>query len=89
MKNGVPTGLTEDIFRFVNKPYDLYCLEKKRTVLNGTKSPSSLALKIWELVPQSIKDKSELNSKLKSKHKLPANAHAGSENIYVGCIGFI
>ena len=47
-KNGVSTGLTEDIFNFVNKPYDLrnnrmLLRKRKRTTFYGTESLSSLA----------------------------------------------
>ena len=76
------TGLIEDIFEFVDKPYDLRnnnisLTKRNRTVFYGTGSLSSLALKIWELIRQSLKDETEPNSKLKSKHGLTANAHAG------------
>ena len=85
------TGLIEDIFEFVDKPYDLRnnsisLTKRNRTVFYGTDSLSSLALKIWELIHQSLKDETELsqltypNSKLKSKHGLTANAHAGCVN---------
>ena len=60
------TGLTEDIFQFLNKSYDLQnnsILLRKRnmTVFNETESLHSLAPKIWKLVPQSLKDKTELS----------------------------
>ena len=59
------TGLTEDIFQFLNKHYDLRnnsILLRKRnmTVFNETESLHSLAPKIWKLMPQSLKDKTEL-----------------------------
>ena len=73
MKSGVSTGLTEDIFNFVNKPYDLQnnrILLRKRnmTVFYRTKSLSSLATRISELIPQeSLKDETEL-SQFKTKN---------------------
>ena len=65
VKNGVSTGLTEDIFQFVNKPYDLrnnsiLLRIRNRIVFYRTESLSSLAPNIWELIPQSIKDETEL-----------------------------
>ena len=59
------TGLTEDIIQFLNKHYDLQnnsILLRKRnmTVFNETESLHSLAPKIWKLMPQSLKDKTEL-----------------------------
>ena len=73
VKNGVSTGLTEDIFHFVNKPYDLrnnriLFRKRNRTVFYGTESLSSLAPRIWELIPQSLKDETEL-SQFKTKIK--------------------
>ena len=73
VKNGVSTGLTEDIFHFVNKPYDLrnnriLFRKRNRTVFYGTESLSSLAQRIWELIPQSRKDETEL-SQFKTKIK--------------------
>ena len=80
VKNRVSTGLTEDIFHFVNKPYDLrnnLILFRKRTmtVFCSTESLSSLALRILELIPQSFKDETELSQfKTKIKTWLPAIA---------------
>ena len=73
VKNGVSTGLTEDIFQFVNKPYDLrnnriMLRKRNRTIFYGTESLSSLAPRIWELILQSLKGKTEL-SQFKSKIK--------------------
>ena len=73
VKNGVSTGLTEDIFHFVNKPYNLrnnriLFRKRNRTVFYGTESLSSLAPRIWELIPQLLKDETEL-SQFKTKIK--------------------
>ena len=64
VKNGVSTGLTEDIFQFVNKSYVLRnnsIMLRKKTVFYGKESLSSLAPKIWKLIPQSLKDETELS----------------------------
>ena len=56
VKNGLYTGLTENIFHFANKPCDLrnnrILFRKRNTaVFYGTESLSSLAPRIWELMP--------------------------------------
>ena len=73
VKNEMSTGLTEDIFHFVNRPYDLrnngmLCRKRNRSVFYGTDSLSSLAARIWELIVQSFKDETEL-SQFKTKIK--------------------
>ena len=73
VKNGVSAGLTEDIFHFFSKPYDLrnnriLFRKRNRTAFYSTESLSSLAPRIWELIPQSLKDESEL-SQFKTKIK--------------------
>ena len=73
VKNGLSTELTEDIFHFVNKPYDLrnnriLLRKRNRTDFYGTECLSSLAPRIWELVPQSLKNEAELSQfKIKIK----------------------
>ena len=73
VKNGVSTGLTENIFHFVKKPYDLrnnriLLRKRNRTDFYGTECLSSLAPRIWELVPQSLKNETELSQfKIKIK----------------------
>ena len=94
VKNGVSTGFTEHIFQVVNKTYDLrnnklLLRKRNRTFFNVTESLSFLALKFSELVPQSLKDKTVLNSKLKSKHGLPVNAHSDCvKNILFKLVSF-
>ena len=66
VKNGVSTGVTEDNFQFVNKPYDLrnnriLLGKRNRTVFYGTESLSFFAPRICELIPQSLKDETELS----------------------------
>ena len=73
VKNWVSTGLTEHIFHFVNKTYDLLnnrMLVRKRniTIFYGTESLSSLAPRIWELLPKSYRDETEV-SQFKTKTK--------------------
>ena len=64
-KTGVSPELMNDIFHFVKRPYNLrsvYTLEKKRdhTVYHGSESLSSLAPKLWDLLPNSIKNSASL-----------------------------
>ena len=56
----------KDIFHFVQKPYNLRndsTLQRRanRTVYFGTESISSLAPKIWEIVPCEIKNAKSLD----------------------------
>ena len=64
-KTGVSPELMNDIFHFVKRPYNLrsvYTLERKRdhTVYHGSESLSSLAPKLWDLLPNSIKNSASL-----------------------------
>ena len=67
-KTGVSPELMNDIFNFVERPYNLrrdYTLERKRdhTVYHGSESLSSLAPKLWDLLPNTIKNSASLNKK--------------------------
>ena len=95
VKNGVSTGLTEDIFHFVNKTYDLrnnriLFRKRNRTVYYGTESLSSLAPRVWELTPQSLKDGAEL-SQFKTKIKTCTTSQYSCRlcKKYIGHAGFI
>ena len=63
-----------DIFHFAEKPYNLrnnsiIQRQANRTVYFGTESISSLAPKLWELIPSEIKSAKSLNifkAKIKS-----------------------
>ena len=71
--------------------YEIIILFRKRNrTVYGTESVSSLAPRIWELIPQLLKGKTEyLNSKLKLKHGIPASAHADCvKNILVMLVSF-
>ena len=67
------TGLRKDNFQFVHKPYNLgnnsVVLRKRNsTVFYGPESLSSLATKLWELIPQPLKGETELSQfKIKIK----------------------
>ena len=60
-KTGVLPELIHDVFHFVESPYNLrsdYTLKRKRdhTVYHDSQNLSSLALKLWDLVLNSIKN---------------------------------
>ena len=62
MKNGESTGLTEDIFQFVDKPYNLRInsiLLRKRNKKLFLRKRKIFLPKIWEVIPQSLKDEIE------------------------------
>ena len=91
----VSTGLTKDIFHFVNKPYNLrnnriLFRKRNRTGFYGTESLSSLAPRIWELIPQSLKDKTAL-SQFKTKIKIWTTSQCPYRlcKKYIGHVGFI
>ena len=94
-KTGVSPGLMNDMFHFVERPYNLrsdYTLEGKRdhTVYHGSESLSSLAPKLWDLLPNSIKNSASLKE---FKTKINTWAFERCPCIickkYVGRIGFI
>ena len=64
-KSGVSPELMNDIFHFVKRPHNLrsdHTLERKRdhTVYRCSESLSSLAPKLWDLPPNSIKNSASL-----------------------------
>ena len=94
-KTGVSPELMNDIFHFVKRPYNLrsdYTLERKRdhTVYHGSESLSSLAPKLWDLLPNSIKNSASLK-----EFKTIINTWAFERcpcricKKYVGRVGFI
>ena len=92
---GMSPELMNDIFHFAERPYNLrsdYTLERKRdhTVYHGSESLSSLAPKLWDLLPNSIK-----NSACLTEFKTNVNNWAFERcpcricKKYVGRVGFI
>ena len=74
VKNRLSSRLTEDVFHFVNKPYDLrnnriLIRKRNRTVFCGTESLSYLAPRIWALISQLLKGETEL-SQFKTEIKI-------------------
>ena len=95
VKNRVSTGLTEEIFHFVSKSYDLrnnriLLWKRNRTIFYRTESLSSLAPRIWELIPQSLQDEAELSQfKIKIKVWTTSQCPCRLCKKYIGYICFI
>ena len=94
-RNYLGPEIMKDIFHFVQKPYNLRndsTLQKRtnRRVYFGTESISSLAPKIWEIVPCEIKNAKSLDIfkkriKLWTTNKCPCRLCKR----YIGNVGFI
>ena len=94
-KTGVSPELMNDIFHFVERPYNLrsdYTLERKRdhTVYHSSESLSSLAPKLWDLLPNSIKNSASLKEfKTKINTWAFERCPCRIRKKYVGRVGFI
>ena len=93
--NNLSPSLMSDLFSFRNTGYNL-CGGSKlksntvKTVYYGTESISNLAPKIWEQVPDEIKDSKSLNTfKHKIKSWVPNSCPCRICKIYVPNVGFI
>ena len=94
-KNDLGPKIMKDTFHFIQKPYNLrndpeLQRRRNRTVYFGTESISSLAPKIWELVPSNIRSANSLEifkEKIKSwtTDKCPCRLC----KTYIGNVGFI
>ena len=72
-KNDIGPKIMKDTFHFIHKPYNLrndpeLQRRRNRAVYSGTESISSLAPKIWELIPSTIRNANSLG-KFKEKIK--------------------
>ena len=94
-KTGVSPELMNDIFHFVERPYNLrsdYTLERKRdhTIYHGSESLSFLAPKLWDLLPNSIKNSASLKEfKTKINTWVFERCPCRICNKYVGRVGLI
>ena len=75
-KNGLVPEIISELFCFVHKPFSLHYdnilqRENNKTVDFGTKSLSSQVLKIFELIPDCLQNKSSLMTLKKKNQKLP------------------
>ena len=95
VKNDLGSKIIADIFHFVEKPYNLrnntiIQRQANRTVYFGTESISSLAPKLWEVIPSEIKSTKSLNIfKEKIKYWTTDKCPYRLCKTYVGNIGFI
>ena len=95
IKNDLGPKFMTDIFHIVEKPYylrnnSIIQRQANRTVYFGTESISSLAPKIWELIPNEIKSAKLLNIfKEKIKYWTTDRCPCRLCKTYVGNIGFI
>ena len=85
-KNKISVEVVNSLFEFTNKNYNLRnrsILKRKRyfTVHYGSKSLISLARKIWELVPDSIREVKTSISKIKLKPGQPISFHVNFAKI--------
>ena len=93
--NNLSSTLMSDLFSFRNTGFNLRGGSKlksntAKTVYYGTESISNLAPKIWEQVPDEIKDSTSLKSfKLKIKSWGPNSCPCRICKIYVPNVGFI
>ena len=61
-KNGIPPEIMDDIFHFIEKPYNF----RNPSILQGKRDKkvcygvSSLASKVWKFIPNSIKNTKSL-----------------------------
>ena len=95
VKNDLVPKIIADICHFVENPYNLrnnsiIQRQANRTVYFGTESISSLAPKLWELVPSEIKSAKSLNIfKEKIKSWITDKCSCRLCKTFVGNIGFI
>ena len=93
-KTRVSPELMNDIFNFVERPYNLrkdFTLERKgdHTVYHGSESLYSLAPKLWDLLPNSVKNSASLKE-FKTKINIWAFERCPCRicKKYVGRVGF-
>ena len=95
VRKGLSPSFMSEIFHFVEKPYKLRnnnILQRKRinTVSYGTQSLSSLGSRIWELIPQDIKETESLEEfKAKIKTWKTDQCPCRLCKKYIAGVGFI
>ena len=94
-KNDLVSKIMKDTFHFIQKPYNLrndpeLQRRRNRTVYFGTESISSLAPKIWELIPSDIRSANSLGIfKEKIKFWTTDKCPCRLCKTYIGNVGFI
>ena len=95
IKNDLGPKIMKDTFHFIQKPYNLRndpVLQRRRnrTVYFGTESISSLAPKIWEVIPSDIRSAKSLGIfKEKIKFWKTDKCPCRLCKTYIGNMGFI
>ena len=95
IKNNMAPEFFNEIFQNRALPYNLrtnssFSSRQVHTVCHGTKSLSFLGPKIWELVPEDIKQSESLKIfKNKIKKWVPSRYHCRLCRIYLQTIGFL
>ena len=94
-KNDLGPKIMKDTFHFIQKPYNLrndpeLQRRRNRTVYFGTESISSLAPKIWELIPSDIRSANSLGIfKEKIKFWTTDKCPCRLCKTYIGNVGFV
>ena len=94
-KNDLGPKIMKDTFYFIQKPYNLkndpdLQRSRNRRVYLGTESISSLALKVWELIPSDIRSANSLEIfKEKIKFWTTDKCPCRLCKTYIGNVGFI
>ena len=94
-KNLAPPQMHE-IFKLKDQPQynlrynSLFSRPLVKSVYKGTESLSFLGPKIWDILPDTCKDISDLNSfKVALKKQIPVDCHWRICKIYIANVGFV
>ena len=95
VKNNIAPEIMKELFAPKMSSYDLrnnnsFKRRRVKSVWHGTESVSYLGPKIWDLVPNEIKESESLNGfKFKIKRWVPKGCPCRICKIYHGQVGFI
>ena len=95
VKNNIAPGIMKELFGPKMSSYDLrnnnsFKRWRVKSVWHGTESVSYLGPKIWDLVPNEIKESESLNGfKFKIKRSIPEGCPCRICKIYLGQVRFI
>ena len=95
VKNNIAPEIMKELFAPKMSSYDLrnnnsFKRRRVKSVWHGTESVSYLGPKIWDLVPNEIKESESLNGfKFKIKSWVPEGCPCRICKIYLGQVGFI
>ena len=95
VENNIAPEIMKELFAPKMSSYDLrnknpFKKRRVKSVWHGTESVSYLGPKIWDLVPNEIKESESLNGfKFKIKRWVPEGCPCRIRKIYLGQVGFI